>query len=343
MTTIDRLTVDDAASGERLDRFLVRTTTHWCEGSVFSRATIQRLIEGGQIRVNGRSAKPGTRLRTDDVLWFSLKPASVSALLPEPLALEILYEDDDIIVINKAAGMVVHPGAGQQSGTLVHALLHHCPTLEGIGGERRPGIVHRLDKDTSGVLVAVKNDLSYAAIARQFKERTVRKEYKALVWGKLVPKEGTIERAIGRHRTDRKKMSSLRHIGKVRPAVTIWRVDEYFENPLGSGEFCRATLVTLYPKTGRTHQIRVHLSDAGFPIVGDRVYARSQRPARSGEKALSLLTNFTRQALHATALELEHPRSGDRLRFHAPLPDDIAMITTDLRSLGATSAVPMFN
>jgi 23S rRNA pseudouridine1911/1915/1917 synthase len=245
--------------------------------------------------------------------------------------LEILYEDADCIVINKAPGVTVHPAAGHWTGTLVNALLHHCPDLEGIGGVRRPGIVHRLDKDTSGVMIAAKNMLAYENLVLQFKNRTVEKEYIALAWGKVMPDKGVIDRPIGRHRSDRKKMSSLHFSQHSREAQTEWSVEQRFV--LG-GASLRATLslLRLRPRTGRTHQLRVHLADSGYPLVGDRVYGNQRKGTAKILLRDPLLESFRRQALHAETLAVSHVRTGERIKFTAPFPDDFRQLLSHLRA-----------
>jgi 23S rRNA pseudouridine1911/1915/1917 synthase len=231
--------------------------------------------------------------------------------------------------------MVVHPAAGCASGTLVNALLHHCGDLQGIGGERRPGIVHRLDKETSGVMIVAKNAFALEQLARQFKLRTARKEYLALVWGKLPAAKGVVDRSIGRHRSNRKKMSSIHAVARSREAVTEWQVERCF-CPAGESLAGAVSWVRLRPKTGRTHQIRVHLADLGHAIVGDKVYGRKKRQAAGG--IADLLESFPRQVLHAEILAVDHPRSGMRMTFTAPLPDDIRELLRTLDAL--TSAKP---
>jgi 23S rRNA pseudouridine1911/1915/1917 synthase len=242
--------------------------------------------------------------------------------------LQIIYEDQDCIVVNKAPGMVVHPAAGRSHGTLVNALLYHCADLQGIGGEYRPGIVHRLDKDTSGAMIVAKNDFAFHQLAQQFKKRTVEKEYVALVWGKLAREEGIIDRPIGRHRSDRKRMSSIHPLAKVRQAVTEWKVEHIYriENET-QGESWLSWL-RIKPRTGRTHQIRVHLADLGHPVVGDRVYGY-RRP--NGNSACA---RFPRQVLHAEKITFIHPRSGAPITLVAPMGEDICELLKQLSSKG---------
>ena len=222
-------------------------------------------------------------------------------------------------MVNKSPGVVVHPAAGKQNGTLVNALLHHCKNLQGIGGERRPGIVHRLDKDTSGAIVIAKNENAFRQIALQFKERHVSKEYIALVWGKVERERGKIERPIGRHRTDRKKMSSLHSFSRSREAITEWQVEETFRVGSLESRFSWVTLLRLKPRTGRTHQIRVHLADQGNPVVGDRVYGRKRNDLNKDRLEVRDLIDFHRQALHAEKLGISHPRTGGDFRDCCPI------------------------
>ena len=242
--------------------------------------------------------------------------------MPEAIPLTILYEDSSLLVIDKPAGMVVHPAAGHAGGTLVNALLHHCRDLSGIGGVLRPGIVHRLDKGTSGLLVAAKSDAAHWGLAGQFKRHEVKKTYLALVYGNPRADGGRIEAAVGRHPTDRKKMSTQSRRG--RDAVSLWRVRERF-GPA-------ALLLEVDIETGRTHQIRVHLTDLGYPVVGDRVYGGAGR-IRSVEDAAirSRMKELDRQALHAWRLSFIHPVTGEALSFSSPLPEDIASLCAFLK------------
>jgi 23S rRNA pseudouridine1911/1915/1917 synthase len=306
-----------------LDLFLSRHLESGSGSSAPSRAGIQRLIVAGQVTINGRRTKSSARLRLHDEVRMQSLPPQETSLRAEALPLEILFEDDDCLVVNKAPGMTVHPAGGRSNGTLVNALLHHCPSLEGIGGERRPGIVHRLDKDTSGAMIVAKNSFAMQRLAAQFKERSVNKEYLALVWGKMKSNAGVIDRPIGRHRSDRKRMSSVRFSSRSRDAVTEWRVERVF--PLvGDGQQTRwVSLLRLKPRTGRTHQIRVHLADLGHPLVGDRVYGHKRNTASHKGSSPAYVTDFPRQVLHAEKLSINHPRTGERMEICAPPPDDI--------------------
>jgi 23S rRNA pseudouridine1911/1915/1917 synthase len=299
--------------GERLDRYLTRQLP------AHSRAYLQQLIEQKRILVDGRATKPGYRLRAGDRITVSLPPPKPSGVLPEPIPLDVLYEDTHLLVVNKPAGMVVHPSPGNASGTLVNALLAHCTYLSGIGGIERPGIVHRLDKDTSGAIVAAKDDATHRGLARMFAERRVKKLYLAIVRGDIVDAEGVIDAAVGRHPVHRQKMSTHTRVG--RQAVTEFRVLERF------GLY---TLVELRPRTGRTHQIRVHMAAVGHPLLGDPTYGRCRKePQRSSRE--HQLSGFRRQALHAWVLGFVHPATGEWLECRAPLPADLEHLLADLR------------
>ena len=324
----ERFIVDDSSAGLRLDLFIAR-----CYGAataLMSRAGAQKLIEAGHVSVNGGGAKASSRVKLHDRIEIRRPEVCEIGLVAEALPLNILYEDQDILVIDKAAGMVVHPAAGRVSGTLVNAVLHHCPDIAGIGGERRPGIVHRLDKDTSGVMVVAKNDLALRSLLEQFKSRTVQKEYLAIVHGAMAGARGEIDRAIGRHRSDRKRMSSVRVTGKSRAATTQWAVERNYAVPIGAREVARYGLVRLLPRTGRTHQIRVHLADLGHPLVGDGVYGRRRAVVGQRDGLVALIENFPRHALHAEKLSFDHVRSGARLSFPAPLAADMANLLAAL-------------
>jgi 23S rRNA pseudouridine1911/1915/1917 synthase len=309
--TITHLVVPDDRAGLRLDLFLVGLLP------AQSRSSVQRLIREGHVRIAGRAeAKPNTPVRAGEQIAVEIAPPVPSTPSAEPLPLAILYEDADLVVVNKAAGMVVHPGAGHARGTLVNALLHHVEDLSGVGGEERPGIVHRLDRGTSGLLVAAKHDIAHRALVREFQDREVEKEYVALVWG-LVHRGRRIDAPIGRDPRDRQKMST--RSGRGRPAVTRVTAAE----DLGG-----VSLLHLAIDTGRTHQIRVHLSSIGHPVVGDPVYGgvRAHMPAR-----LRPVTRLERPFLHAARLAFTHPKTGAKMEFEAPLPDDLQGVLEGLR------------
>jgi 23S rRNA pseudouridine1911/1915/1917 synthase len=299
--------------GQRLDRFLVSVL----EGH--SRSQIQRLIADGHVAMlAGRRAAPAKAnlaVREGDRVGIDLPAPAATPLKGESWPLEILYQDSDVAVLNKPAGMVVHPGAGHASGTLVNALLHHLTDLSGVGGELRPGIVHRLDRGTSGVMVVAKNDAAHHELARQFHDREVEKEYIALVWG-VVQAGRRIDAAIGRDRSNRQKMSSrAKH---AREAVT--RITRAHHLP-------GLTLCQVAIHTGRTHQIRVHLSAIGHPIVGDALYGGVHRRVAGDIRAVQRLE---RPFLHAARLAFKHPRDARRMEFIAPLPDDLQDVLDDL-------------
>lgn len=289
--------ITPAQAGERLDRF----ATAQLPG--LSRSRVQALILSGDILLNGASARASEALKAGDEIAVRIpESAPFTELQAEDIPLVILHEDSDLVVIDKPAGLVVHPGAGNATGTLVQALLHHCKDLSGIGGVERPGIVHRLDKETSGCLVIAKNDFAHQSLAAQFAGRTVEKTYLAIVEGTLRRGSGVIEAAIGRHRSNRQKMA-VDLTGKGREAVTNYRV-------LAAAD--GLSLVECQPKTGRTHQIRVHLKHLGHPLAGDPVYGRRGR--------------FERHLLHAWKLAFDHPRSGERVAFTSPVPADFPLV-----------------
>jgi 23S rRNA pseudouridine1911/1915/1917 synthase len=279
----------------RLDRFLVKRLPE------YSRSRLQHLIRHGFVRLNGALARPRQIVRDGDEIELIKPPLEKTEIQPEPIPLDVLFEDDDLIVINKPAGLVVHPGAGHRERTLVNALLSHCTTLSGIGGKERPGIVHRLDKETSGCLLVAKNDVAHRELSKQFAERVVEKVYLALVAGKLRKQRGIIQEKIGRHPVRRKRMSVVSLRG--RAAKTEYRV-------VRSGN--QASLVECGLHSGRTHQIRVHLHHLGHPILGDKVY---------GSRAAK---DFPRQMLHAWKIGFSHPLTGEWKNFEAPLPADFA-------------------
>ena len=310
-----RLTADAEAEGERLYRWLsIRLPAE-------SRARLQHLITSGHVRLEGKPVRPGARLRAGqsvEVEW----PAPVAAIPEaEDIPLRIVYEDSRILVVDKPAGLVVHPGAGSVAGTLVNALLHHVRDLSGIGGVLRPGIVHRLDRGTSGLMVVAKDDEAHRALAGQFADRGVEKEYLALVLGAPSRREGTIDAAIGRHPVDRKRMSVRPKGG--RAARSTYRVVEVFAG---------AALLRVRIHTGRTHQIRVHLASLGHPVAGDATYGGTRVAPSRGAAAREALATLDRPALHAARLAFDHPGTGERLVFESPVPADIRGVVERLRS-----------
>jgi len=305
------LIVDGKAqsAGVRLDVFLSR------EVAELSRSRIQKLIEDEDILVNDQPAKASLKLQGGERITIELQEPVALDLQPEDIALDIVYQDDDLAVINKAAGMVTHPGAGISSGTLVNALLFHMrDSLSGISGTVRPGIVHRLDKDTSGLIVIAKNDLAHRHLAEQIKAKTARRNYVALVEGVMKPDTGTIDKPIGRHPTRRKQMAIVTN---GRKAVSRFQVLE---------RFSKFTLVKVMLETGRTHQIRVHMASLGYPVVGDLLY----NPKSSGSKAARHKLGLKGQALHAAQLSFTHPTTGMLLEFEAPLPEDFQTLLSKL-------------
>ena len=304
---------DESDQGRRLDA-VVAAHLPDC-----SRSLAVNLITNLDILVDNQAKKPGYRVKWGDKILGRIPVPVQVEYGPEPIPLQILYQDSHIVVLNKQAGLVVHPAPGHGSGTLVNALLYHCPDLKGIGGEIRPGIVHRLDKDTSGTIVIAKNAGAHERLARQFKDRTVQKRYLALVYGELHQDEGMITLPIGRHPVHRKRMSTITRTG--RSAETSWRVRERFQG---------VTLIELTLKTGRTHQIRVHCTSMGHPIVGDKVYSSRKwlkDTARliSGDSSskLAVLKTVPRQMLHAWRLGLTHPHTGEFMTFESPIPEDM--------------------
>ena len=307
--------VEKNNSGKRLD-LLVSSRI-----SVCSRSAAARLIRNGKIRVKGTIEKPGYRVRTGDVVYGQVPPPESVSLSPEPIEIEILFEDEYLIVVNKQPGMVVHPASGRYTGTLVNGLLYHYPEIEGIGGESRPGIVHRLDKDTSGAIVVAKKLVAQDNLVHQFKSRKVKKEYLALVYGDMESNSGKIILPIGRHPVHRKKMSTQSQ--KHRDAETTWRVREHFEG---------ATLLELKLKTGRTHQIRVHCAALNHSVVGDSVYGRRKKRKKVAGKE-NLLKVVRRQMLHAWRLGFTHPATARPVSFEAPIPQDMKDLINALRQI----------
>jgi 23S rRNA pseudouridine1911/1915/1917 synthase len=291
-----------------------------------SRSYAATLIQSGSITIDGRLKKPSYRVKPGETIQGVLPLRTEPTCSPEPIPLDILYEDSHIIVINKPAGMVVHPAPGNYTGTLVQGLLHHCPALGGVGAEMRPGIVHRLDKDTSGVILVAKQRSVLEQLARQFKARKVKKNYTALVYGCMAADSGEISMPVGRHPVHRKKMSVTSPKG--RPAKTLWQVAKRFH---------LATLLDVDLKTGRTHQIRVHCAAIHHPLVGDRVYAAGHGSSnvRGGAEAemLKLLKSAPRQMLHARKLELTHPVKSEKISFAAPLPDEMRILIDRLSAM----------
>ncbi|MFH0902952.1 MAG: RluA family pseudouridine synthase [Pseudomonadota bacterium] len=308
--------VDAASAGMRLDLFLVVRVP-----ASITRSQAKRFIDDGDVTVNDEKTKPSHKLKVGDRVVFVPPQAVPASAVPEDIPLKILYEDSHLIVVDKPAGLVVHPAAGHPTGTLVNALLHHCPDMAGVGGEQRPGIVHRLDKDTSGALVVAKDDQTHAALAALFERHDLLRIYHAVVAPAPAPAKdaGTISTLYGRHPRDRKRFTAK--VSRGRRAVTNWRVLERFDS--------LAALLECRLETGRTHQIRVHMLENGCPVLGDPVYGR--RPADPRVAAIARMIG--RQALHASVLAFRHPWTGARLDLESPLPDGIRDVLAALRSL----------
>lgn len=295
-----------------------------------SRSRLQKLIDDGRVLVNGRTGKSSHKLKTGDRIVLSVPPRRATRIMAEARPLTIVHEDDAVLVLDKPVGQVVHPGAGVQTGTLVNALLHHAPAIARVGGEGRPGIVHRLDRDTSGLLVVAKTEHAYLSLVEALRERTVKRVYQCIVWGDPGPSHGHIELPIGRDPRDRKRMAVVRGPGG-KPARTHWRVLE---------RFGMASLVEARLETGRTHQIRVHMQAVRHPVVGDPLYGgrvKKQLSLRPSERSLAdaLLRLLRRQALHAAELEFVHPVTGVGLRFRSELPSDMREALDRLRAFAA--------
>lgn len=296
--------------GERLDRALVKTLPD------ISRTQVQRLIKEGHITIKGTPVKANLRLEGGEEAVVVLPEVEETELIPEDIPLDIRYEDDDLLLINKPAGMVVHPGAGHESGTLVNAVLAYCPDVLNVGGEKRPGIVHRLDKDTSGLILVAKTDRALQYLQDQFKDRTIKKRYVALVEGQLQPPTALIDAPIGRDTRQRKKMAVItsRHgTAQARPAQTMFNTITAYDD---------YTLVECMPQTGRTHQIRVHMAYVGHPLVGDKVYGRRKQQI-----------HIKRHFLHAAGLVFKRPLDHQTLTFESELPSDLAKVLDELASL----------
>jgi 23S rRNA pseudouridine1911/1915/1917 synthase len=322
LPAVVELIVPADAAGQRLDRFLAALADE-DEGDArvltLSRARLQKLIVAGEITLDGRRVKRAATLRGGESVRVALPEPAPTALVPEPMALEILYEDDDVIAVAKPAGLVVHPGAGHARGTLVHGLLAHCRFLSGVGGVERPGIVHRLDRDTSGVVIVAKNDRAHHGLAGQFAARTVRKRYLAFVLGEPAPREATIDTLYGRHPTVRTRFTGRARQGK--RAITRYRV-------VASRDGVSRLEVEI--ATGRTHQIRVHLSERGHPVLLDPEYGGRDLRRISDVALREVAHRVGRQALHAARLELDHPVSGAPLCLVAPVPAELALLAAVL-------------
>jgi len=303
------LTVGDRDAGARLDRWLAEHVPD------LSRARVQTLIDGGRVRVDGRGRKASHRLGGGERVEIEIPPAPPEVLTPEPIALTIVFEDDAVLVVDKPVGMVVHPGAGHATGTLAAAVLAHAPAVAGVGGPRRPGVVHRLDKGTSGLLVMAKTAAAYDSLTAQLASRTVKRRYRAIVHGRITASRGVVDRPVGRHPHDRVRMAVLPP-GRGKPALTRYSVRE---------RFVAFTDLDVALETGRTHQIRVHMASIGHPVAGDRAY---------GGKAVRapLPIPFVGLALHAAELAFVHPVTGTSLEFASALPARMERLLAHLRS-----------
>lgn len=300
---LETVTAEAEDAGTRADVFLAAKLG-------VSRSNMQKLLEDGRVKRGEKIIKANYKVRADEMFVVDIPEPEPIEAVPENIPLDIIYEDDDVVVLNKARGMVVHPAPGNYTGTLVNALLYHCSNLSGINSAIRPGIVHRLDKDTSGIMIVAKNDAAHISLSQQIQSKTAVRTYIAVVRGNIKTDSGTIETQIARDKTDRKKMAVVKEGG--RDAITDYEVLERF------GKY---TLVRCKLRTGRTHQIRVHMEYLGYPLVGDPKYSPMKTPF--GIKG---------QALHSHTLEFTHPRTGERMKFEAPLPEDMHKIITRLHN-----------
>ncbi len=312
---VHTLRVTKECEGQRIDVFISSKTS-------LSRSEIKGLIRSGHVRVGGRAVKPSHRVKAEEEIELTVVEREAPSLRPEPIPIDIVYRDEDLLVVNKPPGLVMYPAAGHPSGTLMNAVAFHAGRLASVGAPLRPGVVHRLDKDTSGLVVVALTDRAYHGLVRQFKARSIKRNYIALVHGVLEEDSGEIGLPIGRSPTERKKMSVK--AGRGRPALTLWRVRE---------RFGAATMVEARLATGRTHQVRVHFSALGHPLLGDRTYGR-RRTIRLDSRTLRI----ERQMLHAETLGFRHPVTGEWLEFHVPMPEDMAEVVRALR--GAPLRLP---
>ena len=320
-----KFTVSEEQNVKRVDHFIVE------ELPTFSRTKISKLIKEGALLVNNQAIEESSKkISFGDVIELTVPEPVATDLQAQDISLAVVYEDDDLLVINKPIGMVVHPGAGNPDGTLVNALLHHCKgNLSGINGELRPGIVHRIDKDTSGLLVVAKNDIAHNVLAKQFEDHSIQRTYLAFVWGMPKPIHGRIETLIGRSKYNRQKMSA--DVGSGKNAITNYKTLEVFKGKT----IPDISLIECKLETGRTHQIRVHLAHKGNPILGDQMYGKKIRKIRDLDEELSvLLENINFQALHAQSLGFLHPKSGKELFFTTELPKDLLNLQKMLKKLG---------
>lgn len=313
MTDRRRVVVGPDQAGNRLDRALTDLVSDW------TRSRIRKWIDDGRVFRNGRDARQSERVAEGDVLEVDVPEPVAARAEPEDIPLDVLWEDDDLLVLNKPANLVIHPAAGNPDGTLVNALLHYCKNLSGIGGVQRPGIVHRLDKDTTGAMVVAKTDRAHLGLSLAFTRRTVRKEYLAVCYGLPDRHDGVIDVPIDRHRQDRKRMA-VREDGQ--SARTLYRIEEPLRGTCAV--VCRLI-------TGRTHQIRVHLAHIGHALVGDPVYSGRQWRNLEALEVRNACRDFPRQALHSRTLRFEHPVTDEIVAIEAPLPEDLAALIETLR------------
>ncbi|MDI6890733.1 MAG: RluA family pseudouridine synthase [Thermodesulfovibrionales bacterium] len=310
---VQEIVVQMSDVGQRLDTFLAKKTG-------ITRSQIQKLIGKCDVLVNGRSVSQNYKVKKDDLISLKVPEKKPEGLIPEPIPIDTLYKDDHIVVVNKPAGMVVYPSAGHNHGTLMNAISYHCRRLATVGRPLRPGVVHRLDKDTSGVMVIALSDEAYYNLIEQFRHRAIKRRYIALIYGNIRENEGEIALKIGRSESDRKKMSTRMKKGK--EAVTRWKVLERFGN---------ATLIEARPGTGRTHQIRVHFASIGHPLLGDRAYGKKTTLKWKMENGKWKTLTFPRQMLHAELLGFIHPVTREYIEFLSPLPEDMAQKIEELR------------
>ena len=314
MTTRHNLAVPEDLDGTRLDQCLAELSPEW------TRSRVRRLIDAGHVRLNEKPAKPSATVHHGDWIAVDEPPPQKLDTEAEDIPLDIVFEDGDILLVNKPAGLVIHPAAGNPSGTLVNALLHHCSDLSGIGGVERPGIVHRLDKDTTGLLVVAKSDRAHLGLSIAFRNRKVHKTYLAVCFGVPGETDGVVDAPIDRHPRERQRMAV---VAEGRPARTLYHVDEQIGG---------VSLISCHPVTGRTHQIRVHMAHIGHAIVGDPLYAGRQWRNLGDPPAQTACRSFPRQALHARRLEFTHPVTGEEVLFEALVPDDLEELLTTLRA-----------
>ena len=314
VTTRHEFLVPEELEGIRLDRCLAELNPGW------TRSRVRKLIDDGHVQLNNVLAKPSSKVHAGDGVVVDEPPPRPLEVEGEDIPLDVIHEDQDLLLINKPAGLVIHPAAGNPSGTLVNALLHYCQDLSGIGGVERPGIVHRLDKDTSGIMVVAKSDRAHLALSIAFRRHTIRKTYLAVCYGTPKTADGVVDAPIDRHPRNRREMAVVR---EGRPARTLYKVEQEYEG---------TSMVSCHPVTGRTHQIRVHMAHIGHAIVGDPLYAGRQWRNLEDSRVQAACRSFPRQALHARRIAFEHPVTKEDVEFEAPLPPDLEELLETLRS-----------